>query len=368
MKVLDLFSGIGGFSLGLERAGMETVAFCEIEKFPQKVLKKHWPEVPIYDDIRKLTRQRLIDDGILADPGCSGVFQYGELDDALQKNKKQRGVQCDGVQGGQKKEGQNMGGKTIDLVCGGFPCQPFSQAGKQEGFDDDRDLWPEMFRVIQEVRPRWVIGENVAGFVSMGLDRTLTDLEGEGYRTEQVIIPACAVGAPHRRDRVWIVAHSEGERTMREPGEFCQKDGGSGRSLQGESLKSSDVAHSKRNTEGGAYGSDSGGSERGREKQNVSQRDEMGGDSGNSREDVADSDKARRGEQRGTKPIRKEQPSFERHSEGTWSQWAVEPDVGRVAHGIPSRVDRLKGLGNAVVPQIPEIIGRYIIEVESEPS
>ena len=131
LKVLDLFSGIGGFSLGLERAGMETVAFCEIEEYPRKVLAKHWPGVPIHKDIRKL-------DGT----------QY-------------RG--------------------TVDVICGGFPCQPFSHAGKRGGKDDDRDLWPEMLRVIREVQPTWVIGENVAGFINMELDRTLSDLEDEGY-------------------------------------------------------------------------------------------------------------------------------------------------------------------------------------------
>jgi len=110
VKVLDLFSGIGGFSLGLERSGMETVAFCEIEKFPQQVLKKHWPEVPIYEDVRKITAEQLRKDGI----------------------------------------------GTIDVVCGGFPCQPFSQAGKQDGFADDRDLWPEMFR-ITELSPKHTV-------------------------------------------------------------------------------------------------------------------------------------------------------------------------------------------------------------------
>lgn len=162
MKVLDLCAGIGGFSLGLERAGMTTVAFCEIEEFPQQVLKANFPGVPVYDDVRTLTAERLAADGI----------------------------------------------NTIDIVCGGFPCQPFSVAGKRGGKNDDRHLWPEMFRIIQEVQPTWVIGENVAGFVEMALCEVSADLEGAGYEVQPFIIPACAVNAPHRRDRIWIIAHS----------------------------------------------------------------------------------------------------------------------------------------------------------------
>ncbi len=135
VNVLDLFSGIGGFSLGLERAGMSTVAFCEIEKFPRAVLAKHWPGVPIYDDVRTLTADRLDRDGV----------------------------------------------PRIDLVCGGYPCQPFSHAGKRGGTSDPRHLWPEMRRVVGEVRPAWVTAENVTGHITMGLDQVLADLEADGY-------------------------------------------------------------------------------------------------------------------------------------------------------------------------------------------
>ena len=163
MRVLDLFSGIGGFSLGLERAGMTTVAFCEIEEFQRKILKKHWPDVPIHHDIRQL-----------------------------------------------KTWGWERG--SIDVICGGYPCQPFSTAGKRRGREDDRHLWPEYLRLIRELHPRWVIGENVAGHISMGLDEMLSDLENEGYTTQTFVIPACAVDALHRRDRIWIVAHANSER------------------------------------------------------------------------------------------------------------------------------------------------------------
>tara|TARA_R100000152_G_C6745111_1_gene168763 strand:+ start:144 stop:866 length:723 start_codon:yes stop_codon:yes gene_type:complete len=161
MKILDLFSGIGGFSLAAEWAGYETVGFCEIDVYCQKVLKKNFPDVPIFDDIRKLNRSDI--------------------------------------------------NGAVDVITGGFPCQPFSVAGRKKGTQDDRDLWPQMFRVIKEFKPTWIIGENVANFISMAFQRTKTDLEGEGYEVQPFIIPACAVNAPHRRDRAWIVAYSNGK-------------------------------------------------------------------------------------------------------------------------------------------------------------
>lgn len=159
MKILDLFSGVGGFSLAARWAGFETVAFCEIDPFCQRVLRKHWPEVPVHDDIKTL-------DG----------SQY-----------------CG----------------AVDIVCGGFPCQPYSVAGERKGAGDDRALWPHMFRVIRAARPAWVVAENVPGLKSMGLDRVLSDLESAGYTCRTTIIPALAVGAPHQRDRLWIIAHSD---------------------------------------------------------------------------------------------------------------------------------------------------------------
>lgn len=162
LKVLDLFSGIGGFSLGLERTGgFETVAFCEIEPFCQKVLRKHWPNVPIHDDVRKLEKV------------------------------------------------------NADVITGGFPCQPYSTAGKRRGRDDDRDLWPEMLRVIREVGPSYVIGENTRGFIGLALDDVLSDLEAIGYTARAICIPACAVGRDQWRFRVWILAYPmQGERQM----------------------------------------------------------------------------------------------------------------------------------------------------------
>lgn len=160
---LSLFSGIGGLDIAAEMAGFITVGQCEWADFQTKVLEKHWPDVPRWRDIRTLT----------------GDSFY-----------------------------ERTGLRTVDVISGGFPCQPFSLAGKRKGEDDDRYLWPEMLRVIRELKPAWVIGENVPGIVNLALDTVLSDLESEGYTAQPFIIPACGVDAPHRRDRVAIVAYS----------------------------------------------------------------------------------------------------------------------------------------------------------------
>jgi DNA-cytosine methyltransferase len=157
MYVLDLFSGIGGFSLGLERAGMKTVAFCEIDPYCRRVLAKHWPGVKIHEDVKQLNGNQYVG--------------------------------------------------AVDVICGGYPCQPFSTAGKQQGEEDPRHLWPEMRRIIREARPRWIIAENVRGHVSLGFDTVAAHLEDDGFAVWPFLIPACAVGAHHKRERLWIVAH-----------------------------------------------------------------------------------------------------------------------------------------------------------------
>ena len=318
LKVLDLFSGIGGFSLGLERTGgFETVAFCEIEEFPQKVLKKHWPAVPIYNDVRTLD--------------------------------------YDG---------------PVDLITGGYPCQPFSLAGKRQGQADDRHLWPAMFRLIQKHRPTWVIGENVAGHISMGLDDVLTDLEGAGYTVRTFIIPAVAVDAKHRRDRLWIVAHTECTGTRDQTGEAGIQERrssatGAAGLRQGHGTAVSDridatgetMAHTQSIRKHREYGNDIGKKRKNRirnDKPNCCRKDvanpigKRGCSRNSPRRDAIHADSCRK--------------TFRHGSNG--ERWTVEPGVGRVAHGIPKRVDRLKGLGNAVVPQIPEIIGYAILEAE----
>lgn len=267
---LDLFSGIGGFSLGLERAGMHTVAFCEIDPYCRRVLAKHWPHTPIHEDIRKLT--------------------------------------ADAV-------------GPVDLICGGYPCQPFSVAGKRGGEKDDRHLWPEMARLVDECRPAWVLGENVAGHISMGLDEVLSDLEGMDYAARAFVIPAAAVDAHHRRDRVWVVAHSSvnGDAESGELGAVAHSDTGQ-RKWTDDKIRA------------GWNAADDGG------------------------EAVADADDA--GCEQQWRP-QSEPAQHEAVERG--SRWLAEPGVGRVAHGVPKRVDRLRALGNAVVPQVVEVIGRAII-------
>ena len=180
---LSLFSGIGGLDIAAEMAGFKTVGQCEWADFQTKVLEKHWPDVPRWRDIRTLT--------------ADGFYEKTGL-------------------------------RTVDIVSGGFPCQPFSLAGKRRGKEDDRYLWPEMLRVIRELKPTWVIGENVPGIINLALDQVLSDLETNGYEGQAFVIPACGVDAPHKRERVSIVAHTiNGSNTLRGHMEFsdAKKDG-----------------------------------------------------------------------------------------------------------------------------------------------
>ena len=263
LTTVDLFAGIGGFARGLEATGhFRTTCFVEQDPYCQAVLKHHWPDVPILDDIRDAQRSDFPD-------------------------------------------------TRPDLVCGGFPCQPFSQAGRQRAQNDPRHLWPEMFRVIRELRPTWVVGENVAGLIKLGLDEVLTDLEGEGYATRTFNIPACATGAPHIRQRIWVIAHADSESEPDQP-----IDGGPGSRQLGFEF-------------------------------------------------VADPNRSGQCEQRGSEPVQEEQSA----SECTGSRnpgnrpedhWRFEPDVGRLVDGLPNRVSQLRALGNSIVPQIAEQIGHAI--------
>jgi len=255
---------------------MQTVAFCEPNKFCQAVLHKHWPDVPIYEDVRDLSATQLANDGI-----------------------------------------------RFDVICGGFPCQDISVAGKGAGLAGERSgLWWEYHRLIAETKPSWVIAENVSALRSRGLDDVLRSLAEIGYDAEWHCIPASAVGAPHQRDRIWIVAYPA--QLQRDVG-----DNNARISLERESVS---------------------------EPRN-------GGWSA----DVAD-----------TNGTRWERSQETRNDAEVWTQstnqlitgcggvsgrnWEIEPSVGRVANGVPNRLDRLKALGNAVVPQIPELIGRWINE------
>ena len=307
MKVLDLFSGIGGFSIGLEKAGFETVAFCEIEDYPRAVLKRHWPDIPIYRDVRELTGEQLRADGIIP-----------------------------------------------DVIVGGYPCQPFSLAGVRRGEKDDRHLWPEVRRLVNEIRPTWCIFENVAGHITMGLDEVLSDLEAEDYATRPFVIPAAGVDAPHRRDRVWIVAHTR-HKSGRDSISGGVRGNGTGQHAEGKrSYEAAETARPSEASETLAY-ADSFRLQGSRPQQQTTRVARKG-------KDVAYASAQRlqgRTEEQvhGVGDIPKQS---ERGGKNIGGGWATEPNVGRVVNGLPNRSHRIKALGNAVVPQIPEIIGRMI--------
>jgi len=279
MKVLDLFSGIGGFSLGLERAGMETIAFCEFEPHAQEVLRKHWPDVPIHSDVRKLDAK-----------------QY-------------RG--------------------TVDVVCGGFPCQDLSTAGAQAGFSGERSsLYREMLRIISDCRPRYAIFENVTGLLTGESGRWfgqfLYDLAEIGFDAEWHCISASELGAHHHRDRVWIVAYPN--ETQLERGSISQR-------IQKE-LANSHGRSSHRSAS----------------------------------KVLADSMRERQqGQGESINPKCEEENSNWETGKSEYERvgqiWEAEPRVGRVVDGVwkKSYSHRLARLGNSVVPQIPEAIGRAIM-------
>ena len=355
MRFGELFAGIGGFSLGLERAGMKCKWQVEIEPYARAVLKKHWPEVPKHEDVRTFPPQ---------------------------------------------------GDYSVDLICGGFPCQDISVAGKGAGLAGARSgLWYEFARIIGDIRPRYVLVENVGALLTRGMDSVLGTLSTLGYDAEWHVIPASAVGAPHRRERVWVVAyanvpdgknvwpnsgsrderagaqrfserrailpigcgsreepdvpHAVGQRdAVRRHGSPCEQGLAERRGDAGRSERDSGPRCAGQAGQGACDVADAEGvSGRAGLCEGGSQQD--GNQSGDGCGDVPDSDCAGREQQRRPEPVPKKQPSAER---GGW--WSVEPDVGRVAHGVPSRVDRLRCLGNAVVPQVVEIIGRAILAHE----
>ncbi len=489
LKILDLFSGLGGFSLGLERTGsFETVAFCDNDKYSKLVLQKHWKGVKIYNDVKEITKEKFIADGI----------------------------------------------QFPDIITGGFPCQPFSVAGKQAGTDDDRHLWPVMFRIIQEFTPRWVIGENVKGLTNIQdgvvFETVCSNLEGEGYEVRTFNIPAAGVGAPHRRERLWIVAHrkesmvntddvrlEQHNETKEEPSwwrtsttfeptsdvvdtisndkrreisrsdeeerriqEEHRQDNSSARltsrtsSIRQTNNGHEDMEDSRRTLQQGTELRETNEDEIRKEDANQHQRssspsesnvantererlerlnqqsttisgkdertytrNESSRDQATGTEDVANAKGERTREnneglrsrtsgvsgRQGTSGTEEDVANtYARLSNGTYEEvqsrgqtsdtssegstdvantessdrhdneavagngesstqevfgdgssvsgesswWHTEPDVGRVAHGVPGRVYRLKGLGNSIVPKIAEEIGRAIIKAEKE--
>lgn len=348
LKMLDLFSGIGGFSYAGEKlvGGYETVAFCEYDKHCQKVLRKHWPDTEIIDDVRELAND------------------------------------ADRFRG------------LVDIVVGGYPCQPFSLAGVRRGDKDDRHLWPEMLRIIQAVRPTWVIGENVAGHISMGLDEVLSDLEAEGYQARCFVVPAVAADAHHRRDRCWIVAHADrkGEpdgtvneqRLERAVMGNAEHDGSSAAEVKRGAKKTSDNIK-----KGSGEASQSEGTGRPRDGQEVARgaRASALGDTERQQWGAAEAgrldvdgslldrsqwrEKTDNTEGSGADVSNADSPRLQRQSEpkgsgqtgrqpfgdeglpwGKGKFWEPEPAVGRVANGVPNRIHRLRQLGNSIVPQV----------------
>jgi DNA (cytosine-5)-methyltransferase 1 len=289
VNVLELFAGIGGMSLGLQRAGMTIVGHVEIDPFCRAVLHKHWPEVPCHDDVRTAVTWWL-----------------------------------------------SQPRPRVDVIAGGYPCQPESTAGKRRGHQDERWLWPEMARVIDAVQPRYVIGENVLGHRTKGLRFVLRDLEQLGYTARAGTLSAGEVGAPHRRQRIFVIA--ELANTERLPG----LSRGPGHAEQGQSGRHADrggVAGHVADTDGEPIGRVALSGEPRRIKSNgpMANTDSTGREPGSG--------------------VGSSGPTAQRAG---W--WTAEPDVGRVAHGIPHRVDRLRALGNAVVPQVAEHIGRIIVD------
>ena len=304
LKHLDLFSGIGGFSLGLEATGyFDTVAFCDYDSYCQKVLRKHWPWVTIYDDVKELNSERL----------------------------------------------QPNGHNKIDIITGGYPCQPFSIAGRQKGEQDSRHVWPEMFRLVKELRPTWVIGENVSGHIKLGLDTVLENLESEGYSARAFSISASSIGAVHQRERVWILAHSG-----------CTQHEGSFFGSQDEDETRKETTNKFERSSETSYfdvADTEGIVSNGREHRQHTEERNTEGQARRESSNVANTDIE------GLEGRWSQCELREGQEEGKigWSQWwESEPSVGRVAHGVPKRVDRLKSLGNSLVPMIPYYIGMTI--------
>lgn len=360
LKLLDLFSGIGGFSYGLEQTqGFETIAFCEKDEFCQKVLRKHWNDIKIYDDIRHIKGSEI----------------------------------------------------KADIVTGGFPCQPFSVAGKQRGTDDDRYLWDETIRVVAETKPKWFIGENVDGLINIQEGKVLQqiqkDLEAESFQVQCLVIPASGIGAWHQRKRVWIIGYSE-------------HNGSSSAKIEGRNIETSEWSSQRQNeakqfertsrsTNNGSLSNansklSNGCSSSARnsitEQQRLDSNEKKNWDKVRSKtercseqngDDVSNSNGWMRGrrrtiEQSGENSQRRIYSSKEEQARNdlrsktigcdaisgeTKSWWKTQSELCGVPNGISyeldkDRVNRIKSLGNSIVPEIARELGLSILQAEND--
>ena len=331
LRHVDLCSGIGGFSLGFSWDELsKTIMFCDTEEWCRKILAKNFPNVPIAKDVKELA------------------------------NDPERNV------------------PDHDILSCGYPCQPFSVAGLRKGEEDDRHIWPSIFRIITQKRPSWVVCENVYGHVALGLDKVLFDLESESYATRTFIVPACAKNAPHRRDRLWIIARNVGDTqhngsSSTEIGRSNEENarGSQKREIQTKQLER---ASGRANHETMAYSKCLGWEQRS-EEQGEFDREESSDqlDFGSerctrSRSSSHVADTSSEGLQGRTIHSTISEGGSKESQLGNKSSrvytdegiWFAEPNICRVAHGIPKRMDRLKGLGNAIVPQLAMQIGLAI--------
>ena len=324
LKVLDLFSGIGGFSLGLESTGhFETIAFCEKDKFCQKVLQKNFPNIKIESEVRDVKGEKY----------------------------------------------------KADVVTGGFPCQPFSMAGKRKGTDDDRYLWDETIRIIRETKPRWFIGENVEGIINiqegMVLRQVQDDLEKEGFQVQCLVIPASGIGAWHQRKRVWIVAYSDNNGSHRSKGNETIES--SNQSKEWVSIgddkdvsNTNSIRHGRWGSEGCANGEWSflPGEQEGREMGSEAQRCD----------DIATNSNSEGSQGYGVSTNMETMQISEEHiaktsveEQQTW--WQTQSAICGVPNGVSfeldkDRKDRIKSLGNSIVPLIARQLGLAIMKAE----
>ena len=349
MNHLDLCSGIGGWALAFRELGIKTIAFCEIDKYPQRVLQKNFPNIPIFNDLKELTYEQI---------------------------KKRTGT------------------TSINILTCSYPCQPFSVAGKQKGEEDSRHLWADTFRLVQECQPTWFVGENVSGHIKLGLDTVLEDLASEGYDTRTFVIPASSVGAWHKRERLWIIGHKAVSDTSSIRGQNTTRNNTQNEQQKlskenEQSSKSSEVSSNVSDTDSRRFKSSeskteqetglSESSKRRDETRTVSDTSSKGLQGFNAKSSINESqlgqsadhdDETRTVSDTSSSRLEEHgyseaEDAFQFTAQENW--WQTQSELCGVPNGISyeldkGRVGRIKGLGNAIVPQIAYYIGYSILK------